>query len=595
MTPLLTARPDSADLRDLPYHPSLAVPPATIGPDEHCSLGVPVLEQGDSPACTGFALATVAHTLLRRRVAGTRTELSPWMAYALARRYDDVGEDYPGSTLRGAMKGWHKHGVCALADWPRGQVEVADPDALPWQRALDHPLGAYYRVDVADLVALHAALAETGALLVSAQVHQGWLDTDGRIAARRGTLTLGGHAFTIVGYDREGFWMLNSWGAAWGQGGYAHLAYDDWLVHAQDAWVAQLAVPVRTAAGPAAPALPTRDRGVVAAPVVAPSLARHVISLRNDGRPNPHGEFATSDERIRQLARSLPDEAHVLVWAHGGMVGQEGAIADLATHHLVPALAAGAHPVLIAWNSDPVKVLSYILEEALAQRSPVGRSLWDWFEDRLDDMVGPLARRLGAKALWEEMKENAVRAAQQGGGLATFLEALPERAAIHLVGHSAGSVMLAPALARMAEQGRRVTTLTLWAPAATLERWNTAFAPHRELVDDLEISVLDDAHERADDVPGPYSKSILYLVSDALSDEQRVPGEREHGTPLLGMEWALREAFADGSVRALERDDVVLCPGEASQARTHTDFPREPRTLARLWARVRAATITPPP
>lgn len=41
------------------------------------------------------------------------------MLYELARRYDEwPGEGYVGSSARGAMKAWERHGVCAHAEWP---------------------------------------------------------------------------------------------------------------------------------------------------------------------------------------------------------------------------------------------------------------------------------------------------------------------------------------------------------------------------------------------------------------------------------------------------------------------------------------------
>ena len=46
------------------------------------------------------------------------------MLYELARRYDEwPGENYAGSSARGAMKGWHKHGVCAETMWPSHATE----------------------------------------------------------------------------------------------------------------------------------------------------------------------------------------------------------------------------------------------------------------------------------------------------------------------------------------------------------------------------------------------------------------------------------------------------------------------------------------
>ncbi|WP_228278013.1 hypothetical protein, partial [Acinetobacter nosocomialis] len=45
--------------------------------------------------------------------------VSPRMFYELAKLYDEwPGQDYEGSSCRGALKGWHKHGVCRWDLWP---------------------------------------------------------------------------------------------------------------------------------------------------------------------------------------------------------------------------------------------------------------------------------------------------------------------------------------------------------------------------------------------------------------------------------------------------------------------------------------------
>ena len=56
--------------------------------------------------------------------------------------------------------------------------------------------------------------------------------------------TDGGHAFAVVAYDAEGFWIQNSWGPGWGLGGFARIGYDDWLANGTDVWVARLGAPV---------------------------------------------------------------------------------------------------------------------------------------------------------------------------------------------------------------------------------------------------------------------------------------------------------------------------------------------------------------
>src|SRR5690606_27472221 len=102
------------------------------------------------------------------------------MFYEMAKRYDEwPGETYDGSSARGAMKGWHKHGVCAETCWP---YDPKKPDReLSQTRALDalnRPLGAYYRVNHRDLVAMHSAITEVGVLFATATVHEGWEKVD---------------------------------------------------------------------------------------------------------------------------------------------------------------------------------------------------------------------------------------------------------------------------------------------------------------------------------------------------------------------------------------------------------------------------------
>lgn len=43
----------------------------------------------------------------------------------------------------------------------------------------------------------------------------------------RGDTPLGGHAICIVGYNKEGLIIRNSWGTYWGKGGYYIMKYED--------------------------------------------------------------------------------------------------------------------------------------------------------------------------------------------------------------------------------------------------------------------------------------------------------------------------------------------------------------------------------
>lgn len=248
MTFLYDARPDEADFRDKLYQPSLINVPQEAPLGTWKRRAVPVLNQGQEGACTGFALATVVHFLNRVRAGKNDKDLvSARMLYEMAKQNDRwSGEDYSGSSCRGAVKGWHKHGVCSDELWPYS-VGREDRDLSPLREAdaARRPLGAYYRVNTHDLMHMHTALTEVGVLLVSAKVHKGWqsVGSDGKV--HPSDEMIGGHAFTLVGYDSTGFFFQNSWGSTWGSEGCGHLTYSDWLKNGMDAWVCRGGVPVQ--------------------------------------------------------------------------------------------------------------------------------------------------------------------------------------------------------------------------------------------------------------------------------------------------------------------------------------------------------------
>jgi C1A family cysteine protease len=244
---LYDARPDNADFRDHLYQASLINVPPEMPLGTYLRRKVPALNQGQEGSCTGHALATVAHYLLRTRaLRRDEVEVSPRMAYEMAKRYDRwSGEDYSGSSCRGAVKAWQKHGICSSDLWPY-LSDKEDRDLNPEREAdaATRPLGTYLRVNTHDLTHMHAALTEVGVLLVSARVHEGWnrVKDDGLVPYDE--TETGGHAFALVGYDEYGFWFQNSWGPAWGQRGCGRITYADWLKNGMDAWICRLGVPV---------------------------------------------------------------------------------------------------------------------------------------------------------------------------------------------------------------------------------------------------------------------------------------------------------------------------------------------------------------
>ena len=244
--------PDRLDLRDRSYMPAVHLaPPRELNTLQKIKLRV--RDQGETSACTGFALAAVVDVLLTKAGRRRETPVSPFMLYSMARRYDEFrgykADD--GSSCRGALKAWYRHGACADAHWRALDMPApsSDPSKDWWQDAAKRPLGAYYRVDTRSVTDMQVALNEVSVLFASVVCHEGWdegHDYNKRraweVPHRKVKPIDGGHAIALVGYNARGFLVLNSWGSRWGLSGVGILTYEDWLANAMDCWVVQLGV-----------------------------------------------------------------------------------------------------------------------------------------------------------------------------------------------------------------------------------------------------------------------------------------------------------------------------------------------------------------
>src|SRR4051794_30004499 len=229
------ARPDRIDFRDLPYRARLRTLPDQYPSPQDIKTYLPayradrmVLNQGEEGSCTGFGLCAVVNYLrwelwlaeksASKKAAEKIPKVSARMLYHNARLYDEwKGEDYEGSSCRGAMKGFHKHGVCEEEFWPS---EKGGRALKGWDLSAPRaPLGAYYRIEAKAIVEMQSAIYETHAIYVSADVHDGWDRVkksrtleDATIEPAHDPDDVGGHAFALVGYTERGFIVQNSWG-----------------------------------------------------------------------------------------------------------------------------------------------------------------------------------------------------------------------------------------------------------------------------------------------------------------------------------------------------------------------------------------------
>ncbi|MGE3849902.1 MAG: N-acetylmuramidase domain-containing protein [Gammaproteobacteria bacterium] len=605
-------RPDAVDLRDWEYRPNIALSP----PDALMPLDPRrVKQQEDTNACTGFALATVIEYLLERS-SRPAEEISGFMLYSMARRYDEWSEDETedsGSSLRGALKGWSRHGACSARLWKKLAMPAATntPGDDWWLDAVRRPMGAYYRIAPENVRDIHVALSEVGVVYASAFTHAGWdalLDTRAEptaiavdqfpvIETRRGGADQG-HAFAIVGYTRDGFIVHNSWGPQWGRGGFAVLQYSDWLRNAMDCWVVQLGVV--TAEHERVADAPSLRFDAKAGRVVLSSdetLADHeispfIINVENEGQLSSRGRFRTSEGDLAalltnhvvaardawKLAKNAPID--VAIYAHGGLT-DENAAAETARAWVPLLYSNQIFPIFLMWETGAKDTLANMFRDVTRGEAEltVAGGRWERLKDRFhdwkDQRLEGIARLPGGK-MWGEMKQNAnALSGHNEAGMvklfklfkdATVKRTLPA-VRLHLIGHSAGSIAHAYLGKRALDQGLELASLSLLAPAVRIDLFQRLLGNQLAAKQiPMLIANLTDAAERNDDTCRPYGHSLLYLVSRSFEDNDE--------TPLLGMEKHLVPALAisDWSQRVRQ----LPCPGgrwdrssAATRATTH--------------------------
>jgi hypothetical protein len=483
------------------------------------------------------------------------------MIYECARLKRQAGDD-EGVSLRDVIKGFYNYGVCRDALWP--YVAGAEPGQLSIERARDAKnlsLGAYYRLRP-NLNTYHAALHETGALLVSAELHDGWRHdrvraADGEIVAprpgqARGDLGLERHAFVVLGYTPEGFLVLNSWGADWGGWappgeapvpGLALWRYDDWADTIMDGWVLRLGVGAAEAFefsigdqglgfGAEAPDSQTRVRST---PVHA--ILGNFLHL-DDGDFVASGAFVSTRRTLDETRRLLEEDAAmprpyrgVLLTFAGGLTGLRDATDHVARWKRL-VRDAGWYPFSVLWCVDYVEQAQSILDGVFADAGKRAGAPGP----RLDRVIEELAHGVG-RAIWRDILRAAERAARPGGPLHDLARAGAGLAArrpgfgLRIVSESEGAIALAALLRAMrtepfaAEAGaffEMLESVDLVAPpleanefaalTADLDAGWTAARPDRRLF----VHLPDARDEKRLAVP-PYGLSYFELVRRAFA------------------------------------------------------------------------------
>jgi hypothetical protein len=627
--------PDVPDLRDRLYNPTLRplAPSLNNAPFDDPVWKPRVKDQGKTEACTGFALASMVEILVRQewdrngKQASAPKAISPFMLYYYARRYDDIpGEDpLGGSTARGAMKAWFSQGACHDKLWTRRHLN-RKPDGTDWiADAFQTPLGAYYRVDHQSVPDLQAAINETGVVYVTAQIHDGWYQSeDGEINLSSSPKMIGGHAFLLVGYDVKGFWILNSWGKTWAKMGFANLLYGDWEANGMDAWVGQLGVRrsvqhvedlasglnfnlVRNLDGDKRPAQAILLSGNDS--IRAQQINPYIINLGNNGELADIGPYATREIDLEALFKIyLPNATDqfgltpeqpidIAIYVHGGLTNEDAA-AKTAEAWVSGFFSRKIFPIFIMWETGFLETLVDVFKDFTANAQPrvAGAGFFDPLTDWWDARLESLASAPGTLE-WDEMKKNAMAASEnRNSGLNRLYkelmkdayQAIKPRLRLHLIGHSAGAIFHAYLLEKLLGAGLRVDGIYFMAPACTIELFQQKILPQYAAgnVKAFAQFYLTDNVERQDNCAGIYHRSLLYLVSNAF--------EHQRGKPILGMQKFVDPAgLVSKPSASVAKWDWIMGPTQnnvpipdKTNSSSHGNFSSDPDTQTAIQTRI---------
>ena len=592
----LNAVADMPDIRDLEYRPALIAVQDTIVPPGD----LVILDQGTEGACTGFGLAATINYLNQGKRKSTR--VSARMLYEMARKFDEWdGDEYSGSSCRGAMRGWQNMGVCDNDLWPYEDGDESELNLQQSENARQNTPGAYYRLShrVEDF---HAALNEVGILYVSASVHEGWYASnieDGVIPFHN--KIIGGHAFAIVGYNDQGFYVQNSWGKKWGVKGIALWTYEDWRENISDGWVVRLAVPVpqlwasRSFRGELLQDGESKfEFGLFKSPK-RHEIKGHFVHI-DDGKFHTKGKYFSSLADVKEtgeLLKSSGKYKHILLYAHGGLNSPEASAERIAAMKNV-FKKNGIYPYHFMYDTGLLEELTDIILKRSKATSDRVEGLWDSIVERWDKTVENTTRSAG-RAFWREMKRGTTLPFESDGAgsqaLIALLGEIDLDIKIHIVGHSTGGILMAHLLNRLAEvkPSVRISSCSLMAPACTIDDFDNYYQQLLNEgvggfgIEQMTIYNMTDKLEKNDTMTPAYRKSLLYLVSNAFEDKRK--------EAILGMEKFSKDLVSNNL-------EIVYSTGESranirTASKTHGGFDNDPETMNDILKRVLNTDVTP--
>lgn len=197
--------------------------------------------QGNTGACVGYS---TAYGVLRWHYVHAgwirRTQKPSARFIWMANKETDGITSYPttflesaGTQTKLALNVARKYGCVLEADLPiKGGLSTMTSAAF-YAKAARFRIASYHNLG-RDLDTWRRWIAHQGPILTRLNVDAAWdnaASTNGHLKRYRPGTARGGHAVCIVGYTPQYFIVRNSWGARWGDEGFAY-AWDAYAANA---------------------------------------------------------------------------------------------------------------------------------------------------------------------------------------------------------------------------------------------------------------------------------------------------------------------------------------------------------------------------